>query len=418
MKDYFVQLVHMAQEEGISDFSEISTDGSKIQASCSFKHNKSSDALKDNIAAIRNKIDTYMKRCDIAEINELPEEDIESIRDKIKQLKSKEQQLKQRQEQLEERKKKLAPEYRQNHVINVVEPDALMMSMVNGKQSSPAYNAQISVDTTSYFIVANSTVQERNDLQQFTPQYKMINTNLGYDSHRRYNNDSGYFALEQLEYTFENNIDAVFNDPAPQHRSNKPELPSVSDILEQDRNLTRGDFKYHPEDNYYECPAGHKLLFVEHKKDGTAHLDVYKCEHCDSCSIKEKCLRKSNKSGFRSIRRDQREIYAERMSEMLKSENVKERLKRRAMTVEPVFGNLKENLGFRRFRLSGHKSVKGEFNLMCIGHNINILFKYAQNKNNQLKKAKEKTEKQIFDFFDFCFSFIFTFFRSKSSATG
>jgi hypothetical protein len=121
-------------------------------------------------------------------------------------------------------------------------------------------------------------------------------------------------------------------------------------------------------------------------------------------------LGKSNKSGRRSIRRDKREIYAERMSDKLKSENVKERLKRRAMTVEPVFGNLKENLGFRRFRLRGHNSAKGEFNLMCIGHNINILFKYAKNKKNQVKKAKEKTEKQIFDFFDLCFSFIFTFF--------
>jgi transposase len=31
MSDYFVQLVHIAQAEGISDFSEISTDGSRPQ---------------------------------------------------------------------------------------------------------------------------------------------------------------------------------------------------------------------------------------------------------------------------------------------------------------------------------------------------------------------------------------------------
>ena len=125
MSDYFVQLVHIAQAEGISDFSEISTDGSKIQASCSYKQSKSSDALKKKIAAIRNDIDNYMKRCDMAELNDLPEEDIESIREKINQLEAKEQRLRERQEQLEERKKGLKPEYRDKHTINIVEPDGI-----------------------------------------------------------------------------------------------------------------------------------------------------------------------------------------------------------------------------------------------------------------------------------------------------
>ena len=47
----------------------------------------------------------------------------------------------------------------------------------------------------------------------------------------------------------------------------------------------------------------------------------------------------------------------------------------RRVSVEPVFGNLKENLGFRRFSLCGIKQVKGEFTLMAIAHNLNILFK-------------------------------------------
>ena len=51
-----------------------------------------------------------------------------------------------------------------------------------------------------------------------------------------------------------------------------------------------------------------------------------------------------------------------------------ERLSRRKSSVEPVFGNLKSNLGFRRFRLRDMQRVKGEFILMCIGHNLNKLF--------------------------------------------
>jgi transposase len=57
-----------------------------------------------------------------------------------------------------------------------------------------------------------------------------------------------------------------------------------------------------------------------------------------------------NKSGVRRIHRDNSEIYAEKMMEKLQSEQAKEKLKIRMTTVEPVFGNIKENLGFRRFR--------------------------------------------------------------------
>jgi len=415
MNEYFVQLVHMAQAEGLSDFREISMDGSKIQASCSHKQNKSSDALRNKIAAIRSDIDAYMARCDMAELNDMPEEDIHSIRAKIKQIEAKEQQLKERQEQLDVRKKEIKSEYRDKHTINAVEPDAPMMSKVNGNKGRPAYNSQISVDTQSQLIVANDTVQDRNDSNQFTPQYEMINTNLGHDPNRKYNNDSGYFALDQLEYVHENNIDAVINDPTPQHRSNFTELPSVAELLEQNRKITRGDFRYYAEGNYYECPSGRKLSFVRHKKEAKRAYDLYTSQHCDGCPLKENCLGKGNRSGCRNIRRDRREIYAERMSDKLKSENAKERLKRRAMTVEPVFGNLKENLGFRRFRLRGFENVKGEFNLMCIGHNINILFKYALKKKNQAIKAKTKAEEQFFDVLELCLSFIIPFFRPVQS---
>ena len=46
-------------------------------------------------------------------------------------------------------------------------------------------------------------------------------------------------------------------------------------------------------------------------------------------------------------------------------------------TVEPMFGNLKFNLGFRQFLLRGLKKVKGEYNLMCIAHNLKKIFKYV-----------------------------------------
>ena len=42
----------------------------------------------------------------------------------------------------------------------------------------------------------------------------------------------------------------------------------------------------------------------------------------------------------------------------------------RKITAEPVYGNIKENLGFRNFLLRGLKKVKIELNLACIAHNL------------------------------------------------
>jgi len=50
-------------------------------------------------------------------------------------------------------------------------------------------------------------------------------------------------------------------------------------------------------------------------------------------------------------------------------------------TAEPPFGNIKHNLGYRYFFLRGLEKVQGEFNLMCIGHNINKIYNFMQKKN-------------------------------------
>jgi hypothetical protein len=52
--------------------------------------------------------------------------------------------------------------------------------------------------------------------------------------------------------------------------------------------------------------------------------------------------------------------------------------RRRKAVVEPVFGQLKEARGFRRFLLRGLSSVQGEWSLVCAAHNLLKLFRYMQ----------------------------------------
>ena len=47
------------------------------------------------------------------------------------------------------------------------------------------------------------------------------------------------------------------------------------------------------------------------------------------------------------------------------------------IAVEPVFGNLKFNLGFVRFILRTPAKVRGEFLLMCIARNLKKSAKYG-----------------------------------------
>jgi len=42
----------------------------------------------------------------------------------------------------------------------------------------------------------------------------------------------------------------------------------------------------------------------------------------------------------------------------------------RKITVEPVYGHMKQNLGFRKFLLRGLEKVKIEMNLISIAHNL------------------------------------------------
>jgi len=64
----------------------------------------------------------------------------------------------------------------------------------------------------------------------------------------------------------------------------------------------------------------------------------------------------------------------ERMAQRLKSKAGRELYKLRKHTVEPVFGIIKDVMGFRRFRLRGWKNVSLEWTLVCVSYNLKRMF--------------------------------------------
>jgi hypothetical protein len=375
ISDIFVQIIRLAQEKEISEFKHITIDGTKIQAASSPKRSKDAEGLDRYLAAVRKNIAEYMEQCDQFD-QDSDNYDISSISTRLKKLKELEKTLIERKAELEQRKQQIKKDNQKTHQINITEPDAFNMRHANGKQTLPGYNAQASVDDQSELIVVADLVQERTDFNQFSTQHQAVENNLGNDPDRQYTADSGYHNIDQLEYIKKHQIDAVLNDPVPEARSVNKEPLNVKELQESKHKLTRSDFIYNPEGNHYACPAGRLLEFSHSGKSRNRMKWHYRSRNCESCVLLNQCLASSNKSGFRTITRDHNEILAEQMSQKLQTEQAQQRLFIRKTTVEPVFGNLKHNLGYRRFTLRGLENVKNEFKLMAIGHNLNKLFKY------------------------------------------
>ena len=64
----------------------------------------------------------------------------------------------------------------------------------------------------------------------------------------------------------------------------------------------------------------------------------------------------------------------DKMNQILKSEKGRHVYKKRKQTVEPVFGIIKEILGFRRFSLRGEQEIDGEWSLICAAYNLKRMF--------------------------------------------
>lgn len=310
-------------------------------------------------------------------MNLLQENDKKENRDekKLKKWEAEKKRLEQRKQKVEGSKIELAKrqeeikekEKRENHQINIEEPDARMMKELN----SNGYNIQISVDRESEIIVSASVESDRSDNHQFSKQHQNIEKVLGEDKQREYIADGGYISTETIDYVEDKEVNAYINDS----REIKI-IPSLEELLERGKNITSEFFIYSKEDKEYICPNQRRLKEV---KPG-----IYESENCQDCMIKHLCAKK------REVRRITRTEFTERNELMRqKIKQNPEKMNQRKV-VERVFGNIKWNLGFRRFSRKGFEGASLEIMMLVLAHNLRklgqfylffsriLLFKYQQ----------------------------------------
>jgi hypothetical protein len=222
--------------------------------------------------------------------------------------------------------------------------------------------------------VAVDVTDAPTDQQQFSRQHPKVEANIPANADRAYVADAGYNCLEQLEYAEEQQVDVVLADPRPEHRSGREAKPG--------KRYPRSMFEYDKLQDHYRCPAGQLVTYWHTEKSRGRFKRVYRCKSCQGCSQQKQCLgEEKRKTIQRTLRRDTMEHLAEAMSDKSQTGLGRRRLAVRKQTVEPIIGNLKANLGFRRFNLSGLAAVRGEFTLMCIAHNLNRLIALIRDKS-------------------------------------
>jgi DDE family transposase len=68
----------------------------------------------------------------------------------------------------------------------------------------------------------------------------------------------------------------------------------------------------------------------------------------------------------------------ERMAAKIRTPDGRALYARRKVIVGPVFGQIKDARGFRRFLLRGLATIRGEWRLVCLTHNLLKIWRYGR----------------------------------------
>ncbi len=381
LKSAFEQMTRKLVEKKLIALEHISTDGSFILANAGKSNVVTEKNFEKVVKKLRKSIDKYMEECNRTDAAE--DKNPASGETAKKNMKR----LVRKLDKVMDAKKEMEKNGEERR--NLTDPDARFMGK-GGKPKLPGYNAQITVDHKHQLIVACDVVTDCSDAHQFKPQMEQVVENTG-KLPEKASLDSGYHNGENLDFGKKSGIDCYIPDGRTSMQ--------MTGRAVKDKYFHQDKFAYDAGKDCYLCPGGNELrLMKETTLKGKKRLIYGNPPACPNCPLKNECLRKDNKSGYRTISRaPEYQALQDEMRKKLFTEEGKAIYSRRCCTVEPTFGNIKENMGFRRFRLRGQDNVKGEFYLPCIGHNSKRLHKILLEQGSLLDFGLKKTLKLFWE---------------------
>ena len=380
----FTQVVELLHQEGLVTLNVQYIDGTKVESSANkytFVWRKSVEKydskLKQKTDALLKQIEEkYAIECEEdTSAGELTVEDfserLERLSEKIDESEISRQEARTIKKIKEESIPKME-EYREHLEImgernsySKTDHDATFMRMkedhmMNG-QLKPGYNVQIS--TENQFITHYGIYQRPTDTLTYITYQKAFRDRYGRFSDSNVA-DSGYGSEENYKFMTDNGIAPyvkfnMFHVEQKKKYSDNPFLPQ--------------NLYYNEKDNYYVCPMGQHMDFVREEKRYTESgfeqtVSIYMARRCHGCPLRAKCHKAK---GNRIIEVNHRlNAYKDMVRSLLTSEEGLMHRSRRPIEPEAVFGQLKANGMFKRFRLKGLSGTGIEFGLKAIAHNL------------------------------------------------
>jgi hypothetical protein len=271
--------------------------------------------------------------------------------------------------------------------------------MATGKGVIQGYAAQAAVDSAHQVIVAAEVTGSGSQQAMLVP---MVQASAAFRStDTLITADAGYHSTENLQALAPQSIDALIADNQMRQRDERYESqdkhkakpdplylkkPTGQNQEDQKVRLYRPeDFRVSEDQSHCICPAGRKL-YSNGNGNGSgctingrsAHKYTGSQSACGPCEHRSRCLRHPQRTAVRQVaifKKTQRSPndLLQAMRQRIDSAEGRRRYSQRIGTVEPVFGNLRNNKRLNRFTLRGRHKVGVQWRLYCLVHNIEKL---------------------------------------------
>lgn len=389
----FTQMVLLLAERGLITLDVEYIDGTKIESKANkytFVWRKTVEKnrakLQEKIRVLLQQIDEVIAQDKAAETEtvEFTPETLTSLIGELKEVLESEPEPtdKERKKNRRERKKQMKElekhrdklqEYDsrleqigERNSISKTDTGATFMRMkedaMNNGQTKPGYNLQIS--TENQFITDFALFPNPTDTLTLIPFFSSFLDRYGHLPCVAVA-DSGYGSEENYRFMDEAGMEAYVKynrfhlEQRPRYKPNP---------------FHHDNFHYNADEDYYVCPMGQHMTRVgtSHSKTASGYRSEsarYRAHNCKGCPLR--CLCYKARGDRRTIEVNHRlNGYKRKARELLTSEEGLRYRGRRCIEPEAVFGQMKSNMAYRRFRHFGKDKVAMDFAFFAIAFNI------------------------------------------------
>jgi len=346
MKLLFKQSVHVAMKNKLIGMVLHALDGTKIKANASRYKDLSKKKLEKLLGDIDASISTFVQQIEDESNEPLKDFDLlpEELRDHVKLRKK-----------IQEDLAELSREGVNN--LNTTDRDSRLMHNRHGGIDY-SYNAQAVVDSSHGIVVSADVTTDERDCHQLSKQISTVTETVGKHAESIVA-DSGYYSGEELYKVEECEADVLVSIP---ERFNENQYKSSEDKHHVN------NYSYDTDRDCFLCPRGGELHFVREDKKNR----IYRCGLFSHCNYRLECT-KSKHSRVITVSKYHQSIRSQR--EKQQDDMAIKKLRRRKAIIEPIFGIIKEHLGFRRFSGRGFTNASAQWLFVNCIYNLRKIYR-------------------------------------------